>query len=64
MVPPTGWAKKISGGQQEEGHGLVHHVQGKHHQSSMFDDNKKANLKGVPKLYLRLDLIDPQSSLF
>ena len=44
MVPPTCPAKKISGGQQEEGHGLVHHVQEEHHQSSLFDDYKKANL--------------------
>ena len=27
--------QKNSGGQQEEGHGVVHHVQGEHHQSSL-----------------------------
>ena len=48
MVPPTCLAK-ISGGQQKEGHGLVHHVQGEHHQSSLFDDCKQVNLKSVIK---------------
>ena len=28
MVPSTCPAKQISGGQREEGHGVVHHVQG------------------------------------
>ena len=35
MVPYTCPAKYISGGQQEEGHGVVHHVQGEHQQSSL-----------------------------
>ena len=44
MVPLTCPVKKISGGQQEEEHGLVHHVQGEHNQSYLLDDYKKANL--------------------
>ena len=28
MIPSTCPAKQISGGQREEGHGVVHHVQG------------------------------------
>ena len=32
MVPSTCSAKQISGGQREEGHGVVHHVQGEHYQ--------------------------------
>ena len=54
--------QKVSGGQQEEGHGVVHHVKGEHHQSSLLDHYKNANLKGVLKPYFRLDLIDPLSS--
>ena len=59
MVPPTCLVKKISGGQQEEEQGLVH--QGEHPQSYLLDDYKKL-LLGVPKPFLRLDLIDPRSS--
>ena len=44
MVPPTCPVKKISGIQQEEEHGLVHHNQGEHHQSYLLDDYKKANI--------------------
>ena len=36
MVPSTCPAKQISGGQREEGHGVVHHVQGEHHQTNLF----------------------------
>ena len=50
------------GGQWEEGHGLVQHVQGEHHQSSFLDHFTNANLQGVSKPYFRLDLIDPRSS--
>ena len=32
MTPSTCSAQK-TGGQQEEGHGVVHHVQGEHHQT-------------------------------
>ena len=35
--------QKISGGQREEAHGVVHHVQGEHNQSSL-DHYKDANL--------------------
>ena len=31
--PQLGQLKQISGGQQEEGNGVVHHVQGEHHQT-------------------------------
>ena len=41
--PPYMSGKKISGGQREEGHGVVHHVQGEHHQSCL-DHYKDANL--------------------
>ena len=33
MVQPTHLSKKISGGQREEGHGVVHHLQQEYHQS-------------------------------
>ena len=36
MVPSTCPAQKNSGGQQEEGHAVVHHVQGEHHQTYLF----------------------------
>ena len=52
------------GGQWEEGHGLVQHVQGEHHQSSFLDHFTNANLQGVSKPYFRLDLIDPRSSIW
>ena len=32
-VPPYLSVKKISGGQQEEGQGVVHHLQREHHQA-------------------------------
>ena len=35
MVFSTSPANQISGGQQEEGHRVVHHVQGEHHKSSL-----------------------------
>ena len=44
MVPATCPVKKISGGQQEEEHGLVHRVQGERHQSYFLDNYEKANL--------------------
>ena len=40
-VPP--YFSKISSGQQEEGHGVVHHVPVEHHQSSL-DHKRNANL--------------------
>ena len=40
MVPPTFLSKK-SGGQQEEGHGVVHHLQQEHHQSMKEGSHKK-----------------------
>ena len=47
----------MSSGQREEGHGLVHHVQGEHNQSYLF-----YNLSGGFNPCLGLDLIDPWSS--
>ena len=38
MVPSTCPAKKIVGGQQEEGHLVVHPVQGEYHETSMLQD--------------------------
>ena len=32
MIPPTQQAKKIPGGQQDEGHEVVHHDQGEGYQ--------------------------------
>ena len=45
MVPPTCLAKKILGGQQEEGHGVVHHVRGEHHQSYLLHHYQNASIK-------------------
>ena len=42
MVHPTCPSqKKISGGQREEGHGVVHHFQQEHHQNMKEVSNKK-----------------------
>ena len=46
MVPPTCPAKKISGGQQQEGHGVVHHVQSEHHQSYLLQHYQIASIQG------------------
>ena len=46
MVPPTCPAKKILGGQQEEGHGVVHHVQLEHHQSYLLHHYQNASIQG------------------
>ena len=45
MVPSTCPAKQISGGQQEEGHGVVHHVQGEHHQSYWLHQYQNASIQ-------------------
>ena len=36
--------KKNSGGQQEKGHGVVHHVQGEHHQSYLLHHYQNASI--------------------
>ena len=41
MVYPNCLSKKNSGGQQEEGHGVVHHLQQEHHQSMKEGSHKK-----------------------
>ena len=46
MVPSTCPAKLISGGQQEEGHGVVHHVQGEHHQTNLLHPYQNASIQG------------------
>ena len=39
--PPYLSVKKNSGGQREEGHGVVHHLQQEHHQSMKEGSHKK-----------------------
>ena len=41
MVNPTCPSKKNSGGQREEGHGVVHHLQKEHHQRMKEGSHKK-----------------------
>ena len=45
MVPSTCPAKQISGG-REEGHGVVHHVQGEHHQTYLLHHYQNASIQG------------------
>ena len=45
MVPSTCQAKQISGGQSEEGHVVVHHVQGEHHQTYLLHDYQDASIQ-------------------
>ena len=47
-----------SGGKQEEGNWIVHHLPGEHHQCYVLIDNLSGGLNSYPGL----DLIDPQSS--
>ena len=47
MVPSTSPAKQISGGQQEEGHGVVHQVQGEHHQSYLLHHYQNASIQST-----------------
>ena len=58
MVPPTCPSKKKSGGQQEEGHGVVHHLQQEHYQSMKEWFNKKGQKirmvqNGPPYLFVK-----------
>ena len=46
MVPPYLSSKKNSGGQREEGHGVVHHVQWEHYQSYLLHHDQNANIQG------------------
>ena len=39
-------SKKISGGQQEEGHGVVHHDQWEHYQSYLLHQYQNASIQG------------------
>ena len=45
MVLSTCPAKKISGGQQEEGHVVDHHVQGEHHQTYLLHNYQNASIQ-------------------
>ena len=38
--------KEIPGGQREEGHGVVHHVQGEHHQTYLLHHYQNASIQG------------------
>ena len=46
MVLSTCPAKQISGGQREEGHGVVHHVQGEHYQPYLLHHYQNASIQG------------------
>ena len=45
MVPSTCQTNEITGGQQEEGHGVVHHVQWEHHQSYLLHHYQNASIQ-------------------
>ena len=45
MVPSSCPAKKIVGGQQEEGHLVVHHVQEEYHETSMLHLFQNASIQ-------------------
>ena len=45
---------KNSGGQQEEGHRVVHHVQWEHHQSYLLNHNQNASIQ-YRQIQLRMD---------
>ena len=45
-IHSTSPAKQISGGQQEEGHGVVHHVQGEHRQTFLLHHYQNASIQG------------------
>ena len=44
--PPYLYSKKISGGQLEEGQGVVHHVQWEHHQSYLLHHYQNESIQG------------------
>ena len=46
MVPPCP-DKKISGGQGEEGHGVVHQVEWEHHQTYLLHHYQNASIQGI-----------------
>ena len=54
MVLSTSPAKQISVGQQEEGHGVVHHVQGEHHQTYLLHHYQNASIQGT-QIQCRMD---------
>ena len=45
MVPSTCQKNEITGAQQEEGHGVVHHVQWEHHQSYLLHHYQNASIQ-------------------
>ena len=54
MVPSPSPAKQISGGQREEGHGVVHHVQGEHHQTYLVHYYQNTSIQGI-QIQCRMD---------
>ena len=52
--PPYLSSQKISGGQQEEGHGVVHRVQWEHHQSYLLHHYQNASIH-VRQIQFRKD---------
>ena len=52
MVPSTCQKNEITGAQQEEGHGVVHHVQWEHHQSYLLHPYQNARIQSIYKEYL------------
>ena len=46
MVRLTRLPLKISGEQQAEGHGVVHHDQGEHHQTYLLHHYQNASIQG------------------
>ena len=62
--PPYLSLKKNSGGQQEEGPGIVHHLQQEHYcQAQVSKTQSLQSLQNpkTPRPSLRIDLIDSQS---
>ena len=55
MVPSTCPAKQSSGGKQEEGHGVVHHVQGEDHKTYLLHHYQNASILDRQMQY-RMDL--------
>ena len=45
MVPSTCPPKKIPAGQQAEGHGVVHHGQGEHHETYLLHNYQNASIQ-------------------
>ena len=46
MVTYISPAKQLSGGQRKEGHGVVHHALGEHHQTNLLHHYQNASIQG------------------